>query len=375
MIGDKASALTIVLPTLDRSELLAAQLQFFKKCGVNHSIVVVDSSDAAQANDAYAACAGIAEYRGIDPRLGLVDKLLVTLNTVQTPYVALVTDDDINFPHAIDAALAHLEANPDYVAAHGYVLTFASRDNDIELSSVLWAAPSITEDQPLRRLYHLVRRYQPFIWAVFRKQALSVALSAARTMSGILFREITVMNTAVLQGKVARLPVIHSLRGHEQSLTPIDRTHPLFYFLQDPKSFFSHFEIYRDSLAKFIRDRELSVVTQGELVRLLDIIHATWLGRELDLGMCNHVARQLLGDDLPPISTATNRPTWQPPGSEDRVRQSEIRRYVWRKAVLEAEPRDEINITVAEMDRVEQELDAYVANKISLAARNDDAAG
>ena len=91
--------------------------------------------------------------------------------------------------------------------------------------------------------------------------------------------------------------------------------------------------------------------------------------------MCNHVARQLLGDDLPPISTATNRPTWQPPGSEDRVRQSEIRRYVWRKAVLEAEPRDEINITVAEMDRVEQELDAYVANKISLAARNDDAAG
>jgi hypothetical protein len=35
------------------------------------------------------------------------------------------------------------------------------------------------------------------------------------------------------------------------------------------------------------------------------------------------------------------------------------RRYIWRREVLTAEPREEIAITPDEMARVEQELDGY----------------
>jgi hypothetical protein len=36
------------------------------------------------------------------------------------------------------------------------------------------------------------------------------------------------------------------------------------------------------------------------------------------------------------------------------------RRYIWREAVLAAEPSDEIVITPDEIERVETELDGYV---------------
>jgi glycosyltransferase domain-containing protein len=359
MLGNRCDALTVVMPTRNRSALLSAQLRFFKECRVSHPIVVADSSDPAQAIDVSAACANVAEYRTFDSSLRLADKLVEVIRSVRTFYIALVSDDDIHLPHAIDAAMAHLQSNPSYVAAHGYSLSFASHNNDFDLSSVLWFTPSIEEDDPLRRHHHLMRRYQPFYWAVFRTEALSAALTAAQAMSGIMFREITLMNTAVLQGKIARLPVIHSLRRNGQSHTPIDQSHPFFWFIRDANSFFAHYKIYRDALAKFIRDRDINVPRHCELEQLLDIIHATWLGREVDVGMCNHAALQMLGDELPPIRVASERPIWQPPASEDCVRRSEVRSYVWRKAVLEAEPRHEITITVREMDRVERQLDAY----------------
>jgi glycosyltransferase domain-containing protein len=359
MSGDRDDGLTIVMPTRNRSSLLSAQLQFFSKCGVSHQIIVADSSDAEQAAAVRAACSGIAEHLPFESDLLLADKVAEVLRTVQTSHVALVSDDDIYLPHAIDAAFAHLRANPDCVAAHGYALTFAFHGNDVDLSAVRWFTPSIEEHDPLRRHYHLMRRYQPFYWAVFCTPTASTAFAAARAVTGPLFREVTVMNTVVLQGKIARLPVIYSLRRGEQSLTPAYLRHPLFWFLHDASSFFAHYNIYRNALAKFIRDRNISVPKQGELEQLLDIIHATWLGHEIDTGMCNHTARRLLGDDLPPISAPPDGPPWQPPGNGDNTRQSEIRSYIWRKAVLEAEPRHEINITPAEMDRVERQLDAY----------------
>ncbi len=35
------------------------------------------------------------------------------------------------------------------------------------------------------------------------------------------------------------------------------------------------------------------------------------------------------------------------------------RRYIWRRTVLEAEPREEIIICAAEIARVEEQLEAY----------------
>jgi hypothetical protein len=87
----------------------------------------------------------------------------------------------------------------------------------------------------------------------------------------------------------------------------------------------------------------------------------TWLGPELDLGMVNHMARLFLGDPIPPLDIGGEGPSWHGLTSDDVVHPSKLgnRRYVWRQAAVEAEPREEISISAEDMAHVEAQLDHY----------------
>jgi len=363
--ASSAVPLTVVVPTKNRPRSVSALLRFFRDCGLRHPIVVADTSDEGQALQVRSACKGIARYCSFDQALRLADKLAELLAPIETPFVAIAPDDDICMPHAIDAALKFLEHNPDYVAAHGYMLQFCFEGTDWDIHHVGGFTPSITEGDQLQRHYHLMRRYQPFYWAVFRTEVLVAAVKAARAMKGIVFRELTLMNTAILYGKIARLPLIYNFRGSEPSLTPPTENHPFRWFLHQSPSFFSGYGTYRDALAQSMRARAIAPRPGVQLEHLLDLIHATWLGREIDLGVLNHVTQCLLGGTLPPVHAQMEPRKHQPISHGDMVHNSKLRaprRYIWRRAVTKAEPRNEITITAAEIDRIERQLDAYVLN-------------
>ncbi len=362
--------LTVILPTHNRPRHCAAQLRFFKDCGLRHDIVVADSSNQEEAEAVRAACVGVADYRRFDPQAH--DKLLTTIRSAGTPFVVMTPDDDITFPHAIDAALDYLTRNSDYVVAHGYTLRFGLNASDFDIHSVYTFAPSIDHDDPLARHYHLMRRYQPFFWAVFRRDILELALEVAQPfVTGAIFQELLLMNAAVFRGKIAMLPMVYAMRGMEESQTPVTSSHPLFAVLDNAERFFSGYLSYRNALANFMRGRDgvpgarrfinpVSGLADSRLEQLIDIVHATWLGREANVGVFNHAARLLLGEA---ISLLAGGPVW--PGSralaDGDVVHSGLgdRRYIWRRTVLEAEPREEIIISAAEIARVEEQLEAY----------------
>jgi glycosyltransferase domain-containing protein len=354
--------LTVVIPTRNRVKSCAALLCLFRDLALAHPIVVADSSDHDLADEVRAKCIGIADYRHFDPKLRLVDKLVEVVGAIETPFIVLAPDDDVTFPHAIDAALEHLKCNDGHIAAHGYVLRFAVHGDDVDIHAVAGYAPSIDEGHPLERHYHLMRRYQPFYWAVFRTQVLATAIKAAQAMNGIVFRELTVMSTAILQGKVARLPLVYGMLGMEESLTPIDQSHPFFWFLRDAQSFFENYSTYRNALAQFVHARGINVPEGSDINQLLDFSHTTLLGRELDLGVVNYATQRLLGKPLPPVPTPSQWAGWREPAAGDLVRSSQLRnrRYIWREGVLNAEPREEISISLQEIARVERQFDAYV---------------
>ena len=54
-------------------------------------------------------------------------------------------------------------------------LRFGLNACDFDIHSVYTFAPSIEHDDPLVRHYQLMRRYQPFLWAVFRRDILESA--------------------------------------------------------------------------------------------------------------------------------------------------------------------------------------------------------
>jgi hypothetical protein len=335
---------------------------------------------------------------------GPYEKFLATIEAMATPFVVMVPDDDVTFPHAISAALAHLDKNPDYVAAHGYVLRFGMHRDDVDIHSVYGFTPTIGQAEPLQRLYHLIRRYQEFVWAVFRRQPLTQAMRAANGADGILFQEMSFAATAVLSGKIARLPVIYAMRGMEESMSALERINPLFWFLDDSKTFFRNYAAYRNELVRHIRDeglapepvgarrgrrtdalwdatesffrrrcnrvpflrraiRNLSSTFPGgsDLQQIVDMIHATWLVHEFDPGVLNHAVRQRLGDPMPELGIAPAWPGWREPEPGDVIHPSRLgqRRYIWRRNVLNAEPREEIAIDAQAIAQVESELEGY----------------
>lgn len=378
MSGD--NDLTILIPTRNRPKMLGALLQFLRGCGVTHRIVVADSSDAERLREVDDIGLGVAEIRHFPAALPISEKLIRSLETITTRFVVMLPDDDVTFPHAIDASLAFLIANPDHVAAQGYVLDFGIYDDTYDISRVRWFTPSIAQSGPIDRIYNLVRRYQPFLWAVFRTDVLLNALRAVRHIPMIVFQEMTIMNAVAAQGKIARLPHVYTLRGMEESLSSLMTTHPFYALLAHPQAFLQHYASYRENLAGFIRAHAGPLdlaedivllqtpssaeapphVTTVSLEHVLDLIHTLAFGPEIDGGTLNYTIQRMLGAGYPPVPV---QPQWrglQPPQEGDVVHVGPGgQRYLWRHAVLAAEPRNEIDIGAAEIERVEAQLAHY----------------
>ena len=95
--------------------------------------------------------------------------------------------------------------------------------------------------------------------------------------------------------------------------------------------------------------------------QLIDLINASYLGRVIDTGTINYAVQYALGDVAQPVKFPGPWRGWLEPQTGDviRISQRPDRRYIWRRGVVEAEPRDEISITAGEMTKVEAQLEFY----------------
>ena len=350
--------LTAIIPTRNRPDNVARQLRLIKSAP--YPIIVADSSDAANADRIRATIPDGIQFRALAPELTLYDKLDLVLRGIDTPFVVVMSDRKMTFPHAIDALLAHLRRHDDHIAAMGYVLGFTQHADTIDINRVIWFTPTICDDDPLQRHFHLMQRYQSRAFSVFRIAPLRRAVTQALRVEGPLFQEILLMNALALQGKLARLPTVLTLQGQERSFHPPTRNDPLFWFLDDINSFFRHYVRYRKALTDFIRELGVPLPVNTDPDQLVDMIHAVWLHRNFDDGMLNHTARLLLGDSMAPLAGPEAHRPWRKPAWHDVVKRRRLR-YVWRDAVLRAEPAGEIHISRQEMEYVMTGLDLYFA--------------
>ena len=178
-------------------------MRFLRECGVTHPLLIVDSSDRETAEAIRAQCSGAADYSFCDPTVDVAQKYLHAAEAVATPFMVMLPDDDVTFPHAIDASLVHLAEHADYVAAHGYVLRFGMHGDHVDVHSVFSYTPTIDAERPLYRHYELMRRYQPFTWAVFRTEIFALAVAGAAATQGTVFQELAFMSLLSSQGRLA----------------------------------------------------------------------------------------------------------------------------------------------------------------------------
>ena len=118
--------ISILVPTLNRSDFLIRALHYYGKVGFKGSICIGDSSNGQHLEKIKYAIKNLKEKISIIYRYfpksayihdGMVMKELIEL--APTPYAVFAGDDDFLIPNGLEQCIAFLEEHPEYSAAHG----------------------------------------------------------------------------------------------------------------------------------------------------------------------------------------------------------------------------------------------------------------
>lgn len=201
-------AVTIILPTHNRPQLLKRALHYYKGCGL--PLLVVDSSSVAADLSAY----GDMDLRYVHcPGSCYEKKLIQPLAGISTPYAAFTADDSFTLPGAVAACARFLEENPDHAAAYGRFISVAARPAGLVVDSCYDAnTEGVLADTPGERLLQLFSRYVPPFYAVVRADVWRSTLAAPFERLRF-YANLELLQAAVtaIYGKIAALPMLYSV--------------------------------------------------------------------------------------------------------------------------------------------------------------------
>lgn len=129
-VSEKEAEISILIPTLNRSDFLIRALSYYGKVGFKGWICIGDSSNA-QHSDRIKRI-----IHTLEDRLNIIYKyfpkppydvqmcLKKLIEISPTPYVVYSGDDDILIPSSLAQCAAFLEDHPEYSAAHGLRIAY-----------------------------------------------------------------------------------------------------------------------------------------------------------------------------------------------------------------------------------------------------------
>ena len=219
----KLHDLTLVTLSYKRPAYLTRSLQYWS--GRGPKIIALDGSPEPIERSALEGLACNVSYKHAP--VSFMKRLEMTQSMLDTPYVALLADDDFYLPSAVEASIEFLEKNSDYSACicrpagFGYESTvgvfgvsgvYDDMNNDYRVVS----------DAPGERMREHMGRYMPStMYAVLRSKNWS------KTIEACVKKEFPVFAMAELQmelstaylGKSAVLPILGWLKSTELEQT------------------------------------------------------------------------------------------------------------------------------------------------------------
>lgn len=184
--------ISILIPTLNRSDFLIRALYYYAKVGFEGYICIGDSSNAQHVKKTKRAIQTLGDkikiiYRHFPnpPYIhdGMVMKELIKL--VPTSYAVYSGDDDFVIPNGLEKCIAFLDKHPEYSAAHGIrvVVCLNSSEAFGEIESAHYSSqPILEQDTATER------------WIGYMRKAVSTQYSVHRTdIWRRMYRDITLI--------------------------------------------------------------------------------------------------------------------------------------------------------------------------------------
>jgi len=182
--------LTIIIPTLGRTELLVRLISYYHSVGFKGKIVIGDGSALADYEKASAALRPYRDHLRIChlhlPDSSVSDAVHAANRYADTEYVCLVGDDDFIVPRTAAACIRFLETHTDYVAAHGLGVLVGSEGGRPQAVEYAHFYPqTIREENSAKdRLSAHLNNYSVSLFSVHRTDTWRRMFSAANDASG-----------------------------------------------------------------------------------------------------------------------------------------------------------------------------------------------
>jgi glycosyltransferase domain-containing protein len=220
-------SVTIVIPTHRRHGYLKRCVDWFSKGG--YSIVVADSTSTP-----WSVPSNLSSVKYLHVPGGYevyIKKLLLALNQVETPFVALCADDDLILLSGLDQSVDFLKGNADYSFCQGYSYLF----QEICHKYIMWPMHYDYHDDPSPSW--LDRVCSPKSTVYYGVNRTSVIGEALRFMDESRFFtsvnhiaaiDFVLTATAAKRGKFKRLRVPFGWREYGSNPTSISRGEMLF---------------------------------------------------------------------------------------------------------------------------------------------------
>jgi glycosyltransferase domain-containing protein len=245
--------LTVIVPTMNRSDFLARLLNYYADAGYQHWITIGDSSQGAHLETAKKTVAGLKGRLKINyceyPGLSEPECTNQLLQSVKTPYLAWVADDDFLVPSALEQCVEFLRDHPDYSVALGKAVLFdlgrSGPFGDITNVSPYMLRSIEAASGRERLLYHLSHYSNPN-FGVHRTDEFQKAYAGVPALGDKSFTEILPNCMSAVQGKVKELDCFYLVRqGHDRRYLLPDT----FDWLTGQK-WLPSYQIFNDSLAE-----------------------------------------------------------------------------------------------------------------------------
>ncbi|TAE23155.1 MAG: TIGR00180 family glycosyltransferase [Candidatus Kapaibacterium sp.] len=167
MKQSQRNLITIITPTYNRPHYLTRHLDYYAETGLQ--VIVEDSSESPLEHPLTSASHVRYNWK---PNRGFTEKFYTLIQQVETPYIALCSDDDFIIPEAIDECIAFLEQHPEYTVADGQRMRVVNKNGrnyfTPELRTDGYPGKHNTSDDSLARVKYQNAPHEGLVCAVIR---------------------------------------------------------------------------------------------------------------------------------------------------------------------------------------------------------------
>jgi glycosyltransferase domain-containing protein len=245
---------------MNRSDFLVRLLDYYADTKFKYRIIIGDSSNADHAEKTQKALARLKDSLNITyldcKGINHPNTVRKMSSQVDTPYTALICDDDFLVSASVDKCIDFLEKNRSYSSVHGQGIVFSIKGGwpygQIE-NIRAYKQPIIEHEKASRRLIDLLSNYSVILFSIHRTDIWQKMWeSAAPIIDKAFSEELLAACLSIIYGKVKKIDCLHLIR----------QVHERRYLNPDPydwvtsSNWHSSFVAFKDALIEKLIEKD-----------------------------------------------------------------------------------------------------------------------